>query len=100
MPSDWAVREGTTIMEATKIGECGVFVDVMDNARKIWDYFVAEDSFTPSVMNPDEPAAMQLVGPINGKTTATAGYNGFLTISATTCDTPDKIQEVLPGAAE
>lgn len=95
MPSDWAVREGTTIMEATKTGECGVFVDVMDNARKIWDYFVAEESFTPSVMNPDEPAAMQLVGPINGKTTATAGYNGFLTISATTCDTPEKIEAAL-----
>ena len=65
------------------------------NARKIWDYFVAEDSFTPSVMNPDEPAAMQLVGPINKKTTATAGYNGFLTISATTCDTPEKIEAAL-----
>lgn len=95
MPSDWAVRGNTAIMQATKTGECGVFVDTMDNARQIWDYFVAEESFTPSVIHPEEPASMQLVGPINGKTTATAGYNGFLTISATTCDTPEKIEAAL-----
>lgn len=95
MPSDWAVRDATTVMQATKNGECGVYIDVMDNARKIWDYFVAEESFTPSVMNPDEPASMQLVGPINGRTTATTGYNGFLTLSASTCDTPEKIEAAL-----
>ena len=95
MPSDWAVRGNTAIMEATKTGECGVFVDVMDNGRQIWAYFAAEDSFTPSVTNPQEPASMRLVGPINGKTTATAGYNGFLTLSASTCDTPEKIQAAL-----
>ena len=95
MPPDWAVRPNDSIRQATQTGECGVFVDVMDNARMIWDYFVNEDTFVPSVMNPEEPAAMQLVGPINGKTTATTGYNGFVTLSATTCDTPEKIEAAL-----
>ena len=95
MPSDWAVRDGGTITQATKTGECGVFVDVMDNARKIWDYFVNEDSYTPSVVNPDEPASMQLVGPINGKSLATSGYTGFFTLSTSTCDTPEKIEAAL-----
>lgn len=93
MPSDWAVRE--SLSDATKTGECGVIVDVMDNGRRIWDYFVAEGTYTPSVVNPDEPASMQLVGAINGKTLATAGYNGYITLSAKTCDTPEKIEAAL-----
>lgn len=95
MPSDWAVRDGGTLTQAIKTGECGVLVDVMDNGRRIWDYFVDEASFVPSVMNPEEAASMQLVGPVNGKSLATSGYNGFLTLSASTCDTPEKIEAAL-----
>ena len=95
VPSDWAVRDAATITQATKTGECGVFVDVMDNGRKIWDYFVDEASFVPSVMNPQEAASMQLVGPVNGKTLATSGYTGFFTLSTSTCDTQEKIEAAL-----
>ncbi|MCD8335771.1 MAG: extracellular solute-binding protein [Lachnospiraceae bacterium] len=95
MPADWAVRSTDTWSNGVKTGESGVYIDVMDGGRRIWDYFVAEETYTPSVVNPDEPASMNLLGAINGKTLATSGYNGYFTISATTCDTPEKVEAVL-----
>lgn len=95
MPKDWAVRTSDTWENGCKTGESGVFIDTMDGGRRIWDYFAKEDSYTVSVTNPDEPASMKLVGAINGKTLATSGYNGYFTLSASTCDTPEKIDAVL-----
>ncbi len=95
MPKDWAVRTTDTWSNGCKTGESGVYIDVMDGGRRIWDYFVAEETYTPSVVNPDEPASMNLLGAVNGKTMATSGYNGYFTISASTCDTPEKIEAVL-----
>ncbi len=95
MPADWAVRTTDTWSNGCKTGESGVFIDVMDSGRRIWDYFVAEDTYTPSVVNPDEPASMNLLGAINGKTLATSGYNGYFTLSASTCDTPEKVEAAL-----
>ena len=56
---------------------------------------MAEETYTPSVVNPDESAKMILYGAVNGHTMATAGYNGFFTLSATTLDTPEKIEAAL-----
>lgn len=95
MPADWAVRTTDTWSNGCKTGESGVYIDVMDGGRRIWDYFVAEATYTPSVVNPDEPASMNLLGAVNGKTLATSGYNGYFTLSASTCDTPEKIEAAL-----
>ena len=95
MPPDWAVRTTDTWSNGCKTGESGVYIDVMDGGRRIWDYFVAEETWTPSVVNPDEPASMNLLGAVNGKTLATSGYNGYFTLSASTCDTPEKIEAAL-----
>ena len=95
MPKDWAVRTTDTWSNGCKAGESGVYIDVMDGGRRIWDYFVAEETKTPSVVNPDETASMNLLGAVNGKTLATSGYNGYFTISASTCDTPEKIEAAL-----
>lgn len=95
MPPDWAVRTTDTWSNGCKTGESGVYIDVMDGGRRIWDYFVAEETWTPSVVNPDEPASMNLLGAVNGKTLATSGYGGCLTLSASTCDTPEKIEAAL-----
>lgn len=95
MPSDWTSRTTDSWSEGCKKGESGVYIDVMDGGRRIWDYFVNESSFTPSVVNPEEPASMNLLGAVNGKTMATSGYNGYFTLSASTCDTPEKIEAAL-----
>lgn len=95
MPADWAVRTTDTWSNGCKTGESGVYIDVMDGGRRIWDYFNAEATFTPSVVNPDEAASMNLLGAINGKTLATSGLGGYLTLSASTCDTPEKIEAAL-----
>ncbi len=95
MPADWAARPTDTWSNGCKFGENGVFIDVLDSGRRIWDYFNAESTFTPSVVNPSEPAAMTLYGAVNGRTLATSGYNGFFVLSSETCDTPEKIEAAL-----
>ena len=79
MAPDWAVRDTATWADQVKKGESGVFVDVMDGSRRIWDYF--ENNKVPSVADPSKLASMTLLGPVNGKTQATSGYNGFLVIT-------------------
>ena len=93
MPSDWATRPTDSWSNGCKNGENGVYIDVLDGGRRVWDYFVTNE--VPSVVNPDEYASMNLVGTINGKTLATSGYNGFFTLSASTCDTEEKIEAAL-----
>lgn len=98
MAQDWYARPTDSFSNACKTGEAGVFVDVMDGGRRIWDYFwdtEGKGTWTASVTNPEEPASMNLLGAINGKTLATSGYNGFFTLSASTCDTPEKVEAAL-----
>lgn len=76
---DWAVRDTGTWQDQVKKGEAGVYIDVMDNARRIWDYFVNNN--IPSSADSSALAGMNLLGAINGKTLATGGYNGFLVIT-------------------
>ncbi len=95
MPQDWPSRPTDSWSEGCKKGENGVFIDVLDSGKRIWNYFVAEETKTPSVVNPEEDASMVLYGAVNGHTLATAGYNGFFTLSASTLDTPEKIEAAL-----
>ncbi len=95
MPADFYSRPTDSWSNGCKTGENGVFIDVLDSGKRIWQYYEAEDTYTPSVVNPDEPATMTLYGAVNGHTLATAGYNGFFTLSATTLDTPEKIEAAL-----
>lgn len=95
MPKDWASRPTDTWSNGCKTGENGVYIDVMDSGKRIWNYFVADETKTPSVVNPDETASMVLYGAVQGHTLATAGYNGFFTLSATTLDSEEKIEAAL-----
>lgn len=82
--SDWAIRDTNTWSDGVKNGECGMFLDVLDNSRRIWDYFV--NTPIPSV-NGDETASMALVGAIAKEeggqpvTMATSGMGGFFMIT-------------------
>ena len=93
--ADFAARSTETWSNGCKLGENGVFIDVMDSGRRIWDYFVKEATFTPSVVDSSVPASMTFAGAINGRTLSTSGYNGFFTLSAGSCDTPEKIDAAL-----
>ena len=76
IPKDWRTREAKKWQDQVKKGEAGIFIDVMDGGRRIWDGFESEKM--PSVVDSSKFAAMTLVGAINGATLATSGYNGFL----------------------
>ncbi len=82
--SDWAIRDTNTWSDGVKNGECGMFLDVLDNSRRIWDYFV--NTPIPSV-NGDETASMAFAGAIAKEeggqpvTMATSGMNGFFMIT-------------------
>ncbi|MCQ2520538.1 MAG: ABC transporter substrate-binding protein [Lachnospiraceae bacterium] len=95
MPKDFALRPTDTWSNGCKSGENGVFIDVLDGGKRIWQFFEAEESFTPSVIDNTKAAEMVLYGAVNGRTLATAGYNGFFTLSAATLDTPEKIEAAL-----
>ena len=95
MPADGHSRPTDNWSDGCKKGENGVFIDVLDSGKRIWKYFEDEATRTPSVVNPDEPAHMTMYGAVNGRTLATAGYAGYFTLSATTLDTPEKIEAAL-----
>lgn len=76
---DWAAVDSGSFGDASKKGETGVFVDVMGSGARIWDYYTDND--VKSVVDPSKTAEMNLVGPVNGKTLATNGYNGFFVIT-------------------
>ncbi|MCD8069688.1 MAG: substrate-binding domain-containing protein [Lachnospiraceae bacterium] len=95
MPADFVDRPTDSWSDGCKKGDNGVFIDVLDSGKRIWQYFAAEDTWTASVVNPDENATMVFYGAVNGHTLATAGYNGYFTLSATTCDTEEKIEAAL-----
>ncbi len=90
---DWAVRDTATWSDAVKNGECGIFIDVIDGSRRIWDYFVNND--IPAVEGTSyDVATMNLMGPIDGKTMATTGFNGFFVVTKT-ADTEEKLEACL-----
>lgn len=89
---DWAVRDTATWLDTMKNGECGIYIDVLDAARRVGDYFANEN--IPSVTDPNQVAAINLVGTIEGKTLATTGYNGFFVITKA-ADTQEKVDACL-----
>lgn len=96
---DWAVRDTNSWKDNVRNGECGIFLDVLDNSRGIWDYFV--DNSVPSVADPGQPAGMTLVGGIardenSGPVTqATAGSGGFYVITKAAAKTEADVEACL-----
>jgi len=76
---DWTAKSTSTWKNQVIDGQAGVFVDVMDSSRRIWEQFQTKN--IRSVVDPKKYAEMTLVGPINNRTQATDGYNGFIAIT-------------------
>ena len=93
MRKDWYEIDTSEWSNGCKKGENGMFVDVMDSGRRIWDYFVNNE--VPSVVNPDEYASMRLQGPVGGRTLATSGYNGFYVITKDGAQTEEDLRNCL-----
>lgn len=95
---DWATRETNTWSDTVKNGECGMFLDVLDNSRRIWDYFVNEE--IPAVTG-EGLASMKMIGGLanekGGKrnTLATSGHAGAFLITKAGAKTVDDVENVL-----
>lgn len=90
---DWATVDSGTFQDACKKGEAGVFVDVMDGGRRIWDYY--RDHDIKSVVDESKLATMTLVGPVENKTLATSGFNGFYMITKAGAKTEEDVKNCL-----
>lgn len=56
---DWPIRDTGTWRDDNNNGVAGMFVDTLDNSRRIWDYYVTNE--IPSVMGDGQYASMTLV---------------------------------------
>jgi putative aldouronate transport system substrate-binding protein len=90
---DWATVDSGTFGDACKKGEAGAFIDVMDSAKRIWNYYEQND--IRSVVDPDTTATMTLVGPIAEKTLATPGHNGYYLITKAGAKTEEDVKNCL-----
>ena len=90
---DWPTVDSGTFGDACKKGEAGCFVDVMDGAKRIWDYYNMNE--VKSVTDPSVNAAMTLVGPINNRTLATSGFNGYYMITKAGAKTEEDVKNCL-----
>lgn len=93
MRPDWVTVDTSEWSNGCKTGKNGVFIDVMDSGRRIWDYFVNNEVM--SVTNPEEYASMTLLGPVNGHTMATSGFNGFYVITKDGAKTEEDVKNCL-----
>ncbi|MDL2301796.1 extracellular solute-binding protein [Lachnospiraceae bacterium OttesenSCG-928-D06] len=95
---DWATRETNTWSDGVKNGECGMFLDVLDNSRRIWDYFVSEEI---EAVTGEGLAGMTLVGAIAAKdgeeprTLATSGSAGCYLITKAGAKTVEDVEACL-----
>jgi putative aldouronate transport system substrate-binding protein len=95
---DWATRETNTWQDGVKNGECGMYIDVLDGSRRIWDYFVNEN--IPAVTG-EGVASMKLVGalaPTEGaepRTLATSGSAGAFLITKSGAKTEADVEACL-----
>jgi len=95
---DWATRETNTWTDGVKNGECGMFLDVLDNSRRIWDYLVTEE--IPAVTG-DGLASFKMVGAIAydensaPKTLATSGAAGCYLITKAGAKTEADVEACL-----
>ena len=90
---DWATVDSGTFGDSCKKGEAGCFIDVMDGAKRVWQYYKMND--VKSVTDPSQLASMNLVGPINNKTLATSGFNGFYMITKAGAKTEEDVKNCL-----
>ncbi|MDD4849307.1 MAG: ABC transporter substrate-binding protein [Gemmiger sp.] len=96
---DWATVDTSTWSDGCKKGESGVFIDVMDSAKRIWNYYTDND--VKSVTDPTTTATMTMVGPIakdatsEARTLATTGYNGFYVITKSGAKTEEDLKNCL-----
>ncbi len=91
--SDWPTVQSSEWGQGTQSGKAGIFIDTLDGGRRIWDYFTNNN--VESVMGDGTLAKMNLVGPIEGKTQATSGYNGFFLITKDGAKTEDDLKACL-----
>lgn len=95
---DWATRETNTWSDSVKNGECGMFLDVLDNSRRIWDYF--ENEKIPSVTGTGN-ASMKMIGGIaaaeggSPSTLATTGAGGCFLITKAGAKTVEDVEACL-----
>lgn len=96
---DWAVVDTSTWEDSCKKGEAGSFLDTMDGAKRIWNYYTNNN--VASVVDPSTTATMTMVGPIakdassEPRTLATSGYNGFYMITKSGAATEDDLKNCL-----
>lgn len=90
---DWATVDTGTYGDATKKGETGAYIDVMDSGKRIWNYYTIND--VRSVTDPSTTATMTLVGPINNATLATSGFNGYYLITKAGAKTEEDLRNCL-----
>lgn len=91
--ADWATVDSGTFGDACKKGEAGVFIDVMDSAKRIWNYYNLNE--VKSVVDESKNATMTLVGPINNVTLATSGHNGLYLITKSGAKTEQDVRNCL-----
>ncbi len=95
---DWATRETNTWTDGVKNGECGMFLDVLDNVRRIWDYFETEEILS---VTGEGLASMKMIGGIaadeNGEphTLATSGSAGCFLITKAGAKTEKDVENCL-----
>ena len=58
---DWATVDSGTFGDACKKGEAGAFIDVMDGAKRVWNYYIQND--VKSVVDDSRTATMSLWQP-------------------------------------
>lgn len=87
---DWATVDTANFQVDSQKGVTGVFVDTMDGTKRIWKYF--EDNAIADVNDASKIATMTSVGPINGHTLATTGYNGFYLITKSGAKTEEDVK--------
>ena len=90
---DWATVDTDNFQVDSQKGVTGVFVDTMDGTKRIWKYF--EDNAIADVNDASKIATMTSVGPINGHTLATTGYNGFYLITKSGAKTEEDLKNCL-----
>ncbi len=90
---DWATVDSGTFQDGCKKGEAGAFLDVMDGAKRIWSYYNMNS--VKSVTDPSKNASMTLVGPINDRTLANSGFNGYYLITRAGAKTEEEVKNCL-----
>lgn len=90
---DWATVDTSTWSDGCKKGEAGCFLDTMDGAKRIWNYYT--DNGIKDVNDETKTATMTMPGPIAGKTLATSGYNGFYLITKAGAKTEEDLKACL-----